>query len=150
MHTLCSSRVCRASLVGWRRIVLLALPVVLLFGARLPAKPNLLIIYADDLGWGELGCQGNREIPTPHIDSIAKNGVRFTNGYVAATYCSPCRAGLLTGRYPTRFGHEFNEGGPMGVNRGFGLPVEEKTMADRLKTLGYATEIGRASCRERV
>ena len=54
-------------------------------------KPNFLIIYADDLGWGELGCQGNKEIPTPHIDSIAANGIRFTQGYVAATYCSPSR-----------------------------------------------------------
>ncbi|NBX31002.1 hypothetical protein EBR04_11270 [bacterium] len=67
-----------------------------------------MIFYADDLGWGELGCQGNPEIPTPHIDSLAANGVRCTQGYVAATYCSPSRAGLMTGRYPTRFGHEVN------------------------------------------
>ncbi|MFT3920927.1 MAG: sulfatase-like hydrolase/transferase [Myxococcales bacterium] len=71
-------------------------------------KPNLIIFYADDLGWGETGCQGNKDIPTPNIDSMATNGVRFTQGYVAATYCSPSRAGLMTGRYPTRFGHEFN------------------------------------------
>ncbi|MFN9714933.1 MAG: sulfatase-like hydrolase/transferase, partial [Planctomycetota bacterium] len=71
-------------------------------------KPNLVIFYSDDQGWGETGCYGNPEIPTPHIDSLAKNGVRFTQGYVAATYCSPSRAGLLTGRYPTRFGHEYN------------------------------------------
>ncbi len=102
-------------------------------------KPNVIVILADDVGYGEFGFQGNKEIPTPHIDSIAKNGTRFTQGYVAATYCSPCRAGLLTGRYPTRFGHEFNEGGPTGMNKGFGLPVEEKTMADRLRALGYAT-----------
>ena len=72
------------------------------------AAPNVIVFYADDLGWGELGCQGNPQIPTPHIDSLAKGGVRCTQGYVAATYCSPSRAGLLTGRYPTRFGHEFN------------------------------------------
>ena len=77
--------------------------------ASAAGKPNLLIIYADDLGYGELGCQGNKEIPTPHIDSIAKNGLRFTQGYVAATYCSPSRAGLMTGRYPTRFGHGENQ-----------------------------------------
>jgi arylsulfatase A-like enzyme len=98
------------------------------------AKPNLVIFYADDLGWGELGCQGNKEIPTPHIDSIAKNGVRFTQGYVAATYCSPSRAGLLTGRYPTRFGHEFNS-----VANVTGLHLKEVTLAERLKELGYAT-----------
>src|SRR5687768_5637439 len=57
------------------------------------AAPNLIIFFADDLGWGELGCQGNKEIPTPNIDSLATNGIRFTQGYVAATYCSPSRAG---------------------------------------------------------
>lgn len=98
------------------------------------AQPNLVIFYADDLGWGETGAQGNKEIPTPHIDSIAKNGLRFTNGYVAATYCSPSRAGLLTGRYPTRFGHEFNS-----VANTTGLRLDQTTIADRLKALGYAS-----------
>ena len=58
--------------------------------------PNLIILLADDLGYGELGCQGNKEIPTPHIDGIAKKGVRFTQGYVTAPNCSPSRAGLIT------------------------------------------------------
>jgi arylsulfatase A-like enzyme len=99
------------------------------------APPNIVIFYADDLGWGELGCQGfTKEIPTPHIDSLAKNGMRFTNGYVAATYCSPSRAGLLTGRYPTRFGHEFNS-----VANAVGLRGDQTTLATRLKGLGYAT-----------
>ncbi len=99
------------------------------------AQPNIVIFYADDLGWGELGCQGfTKDIPTPHIDSLAKNGLRFTNGYVAATYCSPSRAGLMTGRYPTRFGHEFNT-----VANTVGLRADQTTIATRLKTLGYAT-----------
>ena len=97
-------------------------------------KPNLVIFYADDLGWGECGCYGCKDIPTPNIDSIAKNGIRFTQGYVAATYCSPSRAGLLTGRYPTRFGHEFNS-----THNHSGLSLKETTLADRLKSLGYAT-----------
>jgi arylsulfatase A-like enzyme len=97
-------------------------------------KPNFIIFLSDDEGYGELGCQGNKEIPTPHIDSIAKNGIRFTQGYVSGPYCSPTRAGLMTGRYQTRFGHEFNGAGPK-----FGLPLTEKTIADRLKALGYAT-----------
>jgi len=97
-------------------------------------RPNIVIFYADDLGWGELGCQGNPLIPTPHIDSIAAHGVRFTNGYVAATYCSPSRAGLMTGRYPTRFGHEFNS-----THNKVGLAATETTLADRLKSLGYRT-----------
>lgn len=97
-------------------------------------KPNLVIFYADDLGWGECGCYGNKDIPTPHIDALANNGIRFTQGYVAATYCSPSRAGLLTGRYPTRFGHEFNS-----THNHSGLSLKETTLADRLKSLGYAT-----------
>src|SRR6476469_11208005 len=90
-------------------------------------KPNIIVLLSDDVGWAEYGFQGGKDIPTPHVDSIAKNGVRFTNGYIAATYCSPCRAGLMTGRYPTRFGHEFNGGGGAGKSN-FGLPVTEKTI----------------------
>ncbi len=102
--------------------------------AEAAEKPNLVIFYADDLGWGETGVQGNTDIPTPHIDSIAKNGIRFQQGYVAAAYCSPSRAGLMTGKYPTRFGHEFNS-----VANVTGLHLEETTLADRLKSLGYST-----------
>jgi arylsulfatase A-like enzyme len=99
-------------------------------------RPNVVVILGDDLGWGELGAQGNKEIPTPHIDSIAADGIRFTQGYVSGPYCSPTRAGLLTGRYQTRFGHEFNPGGP---NSEDGLDLEQTTIADRLKAQGYAT-----------
>ena len=98
------------------------------------AKPNVIIFYADDLGWGETGAYGCKDIPTPHIDAIATSGVRFTQGYVAATYCSPSRAGLMTGRYPTRFGHEFNA-----TARQSGLSLQETTLAQRLKALGYVT-----------
>jgi arylsulfatase A-like enzyme len=97
-------------------------------------KPNILILFCDDTGWGEIGFQGSKQIPTPNIDSIAKNGVRFEQGYVAATYCSPSRAALMTGRYPTRFGHEFNS-----ISRQSGISPNETTMAERLKSLGYAT-----------
>jgi arylsulfatase A-like enzyme len=104
------------------------------------AKPNILVILADDLGWGELGCQGfTKEIPTPHVDSIAKNGIRFTSGYVSGPYCSPTRAGFMTGRYQTRFGHEFNPGPDTTASKDFGLPLSEKTIADHLKGAGYAT-----------
>src|SRR5688572_10585587 len=99
------------------------------------AKPNVLIILIDDTGWAEIGFQGlTKDIPTPHIDSIAKAGVRFTNGYVSGPYCSPTRAGLMTGRYQTRFGHEFNAGAD-----GTGLPTTETMIAARLKAAGYAT-----------
>lgn len=97
-------------------------------------KPNVIIFLCDDVGWGEFGFQGGRDIPTPHIDSIAQHGVRFTQGYVSGPYCSPTRAGLLTGRYQTRFGHEFNS-----TARQSGLALTETTLADRMKSLGYAT-----------
>jgi arylsulfatase A-like enzyme len=103
------------------------------------ARPNILVIVADDLGYGELGCQGHNDIPTPHIDSIAKNGVRFTAGYVSCPVCSPTRAGLMTGRYQQRFGHEFNPGPVDNASDRFGLVRDEKTLAERLKAAGYAT-----------
>ena len=102
-------------------------------------QPNIIVLFADDLGYGELSCQGNPEIPTPHIDSIAANGVRFTNGYVAGPNCSPSRAGLLTGRIPTRFGYEFNPTGALNEQSGFGLPTAEVTIAETLQNAGYTT-----------
>lgn len=102
-------------------------------------QPNIILVVADDLGYGELGCQGNKEIPTPNIDSIARNGVRFTQAYVTAPLCSPSRAGLLTGRYQQRFGHEFNPGKPTKPSEDFGLPLSETLLPARLKELGYAT-----------
>lgn len=69
-------------------------------------KPNFLILLADDLGYGDVGCFGSKDVPTPNIDSIARNGIKFTDGYVSAAVCSPSRAALLTGRYQHRFGHE--------------------------------------------
>ena len=74
------------------------------------AKPNILVIVGDDMGYADIGVHGCKDIPTPHIDSLAKNGVRCTSGYVSGPYCSPTRAGLMTGRYQQRFGHEFNPG----------------------------------------
>src|SRR3989441_9191189 len=95
----------------------------LLNASAVPAaerKPNTLIIVADDLGYGELSCQGNPQIPTPNIDSLAKAGVRFTSGYVSGPYCSPTRAGLMTGHYQQRFGHEFNPGPAQTASGSFG------------------------------
>jgi arylsulfatase A-like enzyme len=100
-------------------------------------RPNIVIIVGDDMGYADVGVHGCRDIPTPHIDSLAKGGVRCTSGYVSGPYCSPTRAGLLTGRYQQRFGHEFNPGpNPTGD---IGLPLDQVTLADRLKQAGYAT-----------
>ena len=104
-------------------------------------KPNIILIFVDDLGYSDLGCQGCDDIPTPYIDSLAAYGIRFTNGYVTAPVCSPSRAGIMTGRYQQRFGHEFNPGSEENASSNFGLPLTEITLADRLKSLGYATGI---------
>jgi len=108
--------------------------------SSLPAadKPNVLILFSDDQGSADLGCQESKDIPTPNIDSLAKSGVRCTQGYVSSCMCSPSRAGLLTGRSQSRFGHEINWEGrdDTGVR---GLPVTEKTLADHLKAAGYRT-----------
>src|SRR5688572_1568666 len=85
------------------------------------ARPNIILIVADDLGYADLGVHGSAQALTPYIDSIAANGVRCTNGYVSGPYCSPTRAGLLTGRYQQRFGHEFNPPSLPDV----GLPLTE-------------------------
>jgi arylsulfatase A-like enzyme len=100
---------------------------------------NIVLILADDLGYAGVGVQGCADIPTPHVDSIARNGVRFTHGYVSAPLCSPTRAGLMTGRYQQRFGHETNPGPINQAQPDFGLSLDELTIAERLKKLGYAT-----------
>lgn len=99
-------------------------------------RPNILLIVGDDMGYGDVGFHGCEDIPTPNLDRLAESGARFSSGYVSGPYCSPTRAGLLTGRYQQRFGHEFNPGGPT-----TGLPVSETTIADRLKAADYATAL---------
>ncbi|MFN7921537.1 MAG: sulfatase-like hydrolase/transferase [Bryobacteraceae bacterium] len=104
-------------------------------------KPNIVVLLADDLGYGELSFQGNEEILTLDIDTIPAHGVRFTQGYVSAPFCCPSRAGLMTGRYQTRFGHEMNSTGKTNLDPKVGLPLSEKTIADHLKAAGYATGV---------
>jgi len=99
-------------------------------------KPNVLFIVGDDMGYADVGFHGCADIPTPNLDALAASGVRCTNGYVSGPYCSPTRAALLTGRYQTRFGHEFNPSADP-----HGLPVTETTLADRLREHGYATSL---------
>jgi arylsulfatase A-like enzyme len=121
---------------------LLLTPLTALHAADAPhQRPNILFIVADDLGYGELGCYGGKEIPTPHLDALAAGGARFTSGYVTAPFCAASRAALLTGRYQTRFGFEFNPIGAKNVAPGIGLPVAEKTIADRFRDAGYATAL---------
>lgn len=98
--------------------------------ATAAAQPNILVIFSDDHGWADFGAQGaDQDIRTPYIDQLARDGVRFSRGYVTAPQCVPSRAGLITGRYQQRFGVEDNAHGP--------LPQAEVTIAERLKPAGY-------------
>lgn len=102
-------------------------------------QPNVLVIIADDLGYADIGVHGGKEVPTPNIDALAASGVHCTNGYVTAPYCSPSRAGFLTGRMQTRFGHEFNP--HVGDEAKLGLPLDQRTIANVLHDAGYATAL---------
>lgn len=131
------------------RYSLLLILLVFLFGCKLQAgeKPNIILLFADDAGYADFGFQGSKEILTPSLDKLASQGVRFTQGYVSGSTCGPSRAGLLTGRYQQRFGFEENNvpGFMSAVSAAdgteMGLPLEEVTMADYLKSLGYTTAI---------
>jgi arylsulfatase A-like enzyme len=102
-------------------------------------RPNVVIIVADDMGYGDLSVYGDKQIPTPNIDSIAASGTRFTDGYVTCPLCAPSRAGMLSGRYQQRFGFETNPGPEQQASDKFGLPLAQTTLAERLKVAGYAT-----------
>ncbi len=103
-------------------------------------NPNLVLILTDDQGYWDVGFNGCTDIPTPNIDRIAHEGVRFTNGYVTYPVCSPSRAGLITGRYQGRFGYHRNPTlNPFDSMAG--LPVEEENMAEILKKVGYHSGI---------
>jgi arylsulfatase A-like enzyme len=123
-----------------RTIYSLLLPLLAVSVAQAQSqRPNIVIIVADDIGYADFGFQGGTDIPTPHMDRLARAGVRFTNGYVTGPYCSPTRAGLLTGIYPQRFGHEFNPA--PAASRAAGLPLGQRTLADRLREHGYRTAL---------
>ncbi|WP_168566640.1 sulfatase-like hydrolase/transferase [Crateriforma spongiae] len=122
-----------------RNIILVASCVLCLAAvATADDRPNIMIILADDLGYGDISLHGCTDIPTPNIDSIAHQGARFTNGYSSHPYCSPMRAGLMTGRYQHRFGYTKNVAYDP-HNAVLGLPTTQTTIAQRLHDAGYAT-----------
>ena len=103
-------------------------------------KPNVIVILVDDLGYNDVSYNGATQIETTNIDRLASRGVTFTNGYVTYSTCTPSRAGLLTGRYPSRFGLEGNLAyAPFDDNHG--LPIEETLFPERLQGEGYRTGI---------
>lgn len=114
-----------------------AVPLAANVAAQAP-PPNFIVIYADDLGYGDLSCYGAKAHRTPRLDRLAAEGVRFTNFYVPTPYCAPSRSSLLTGRYPFRNTMVVNPAPDSGINEP-GLPSTEVTIAEALKPKGYAT-----------
>jgi len=134
-----------------RQIIVLAALLAATTLADAARKPNVVVILADDLGYADVGFNGCKDIPTPNIDSLARHGVRCTSGYVSHSFCSPTRAGLMTGRYQQRFGHE-NNPAYLPEDTKVGLPLSQTTIADVLKSAGYVTgaigkwHLGAAPC----
>ena len=118
------------------RITLFILILCALSLTAAARKPNVIIIYTDDQGSVDLNCYGSKDLATPHMDGLARRGVRFTQFYAAAPVCSPSRAGLLKGRYPVRAGMPGNAGSTKGKA---GLAANEVTIAETMKAGGYAT-----------
>lgn len=105
---------------------------------RAELRPNILVIVADDLGYADLGFQGCRDIKTPHLDELAQRSIRCSSGYVSHPFCSPTRAGLMTGRYQQKFGHENNPTW-LPEDTVAGLPVSVATLPQLLQPANYRT-----------
>ncbi|MCG6158124.1 sulfatase-like hydrolase/transferase [Rubinisphaera margarita] len=118
-------------------VVFLLVPLLGIEAAE--TKPNFVLIVADDLGYGDLGCYGGDSPQTPHIDRLARGGLRFTDFHSAGAMCSPTRASLMTGRYPQRFGPIFDAALSGTTQRDRGLPLEATTIAELLREAGYVT-----------
>ena len=121
-----------------RNVFLAWLSVAAFTGAPLAAAetpPNIVLVYADDLGYGDLGCYGQTRWKTPHLDRLAREGVRFTDFYTAQAVCSSSRVALLTGCYPNRLGIV----GALGPKATHGIHDGETTLAELCRSRGYAT-----------
>jgi arylsulfatase A-like enzyme len=127
--------------LAYSTFALLLASAAALYSADAPKqKPNILVILADDLGYGDVGVHECKDIPTPNIDALARSGIRFTSGYVTGPLCGPTRAALIAGRHQSRFGHEFNPPAITEPNPDkLALDLRETTFADRMKSAGYVT-----------
>lgn len=121
--------------------IYLAFSIALLIGCQAPKEttdpksPNMILIFADDLGYGDLGCYGHPTIQTPRLDKMAQEGIKLTSFYVAASVCTPSRAALMTGRYPIRIGQPGN----LGPDSPAGLSLGERMLGEALQEAGYRT-----------
>ena len=120
---------------------LIVLPLLLPGTGLAESRPNIILIMADDLGYGDLSCYGNQEFSTPNLDRLASEGMRFTDFHSSGPVCSPTRAGLMTGRYQQRAGIPGVIMARFDANRHHGLQIEEITLAEQLKSAGYTTAI---------
>ena len=151
---MCQSRLYTCRWFSWTAVLLVAV-VCLAFADQVHAaadKPNIVFVLVDDMGYGDVGCYGG-DVPTPHIDRLANEGVKFTDFYANAPVCSPTRCGFITGRWQQRVGFEWALGYTAVVeklidgewqphhdmHRGIGLPAGTPTIAHMLKAAGYAT-----------
>lgn len=126
--------------MNWKPLIAVAVLLLagllvspLLHAAGASPRPNLILIFADDLGYGDVGCYGSKLAPTPAIDSLARDGVRCTDGYVTAPVCAPSRCGIMTGAYNQRFGMQWNE------DRKKYLVGPHKLLPQALRAAGYIT-----------
>ena len=124
---------------------LLSLICAISFGSALPLAaadhPNVVLILADDLGYGDLGCYGTTKVKTPNIDRLAREGRRFTDAHSASAVCTPPRYALLTGQYPFRANGGRGLWGPVPVTSGLLVDPNKLTIADVFKRQGYATAV---------
>jgi arylsulfatase A-like enzyme len=109
-------------------------------------RPNILFIFADDMGWGDLSCYGRPDYQTPHLDKLARQGMRFTNAYSAAPVCTPTRVGFHTGRYPARLPvglqEPIHERSALGERvKSTGIPVSHPTVSSLIKAADYETAL---------
>jgi arylsulfatase A-like enzyme len=128
----------RRNFLGTTLAATTALSTLVANASRPAERPNVLVILSDDQGYADAGFQGSSDLRTPNLDRVARAGLRCTNGYVSHPFCSPSRAGLLTGRYQARFGHEHNPHFNPNDHRE-GLPTTENLLPEFLQQAGYAT-----------
>ena len=129
------ARVVGVAMVGWVVSLVSGGDVA----ASEPARPNIVVIFCDDLGYGDLGCFGHPTIQTPHLDQMAAEGVKLTQFYSAAPVCTPSRVALMTGRLPVRSGMCSDKRRVLFPDSGGGIPESEVTLAESLREAGYAT-----------